>query len=63
MNLYRLFILGVNIKYIIFSILYRHINVAKAFKELILAQNLIINISLQFTLCLLPDSVLAARKS
>ena len=34
MNLYGLFILGVNIKYIVFSILYRHINVLMAFKEL-----------------------------
>ena len=34
MNLYGLFILGVNIKYIVFSILYRHINVPMAFKEL-----------------------------
>ena len=28
MNLYELFILGINIKYIPFSILYRHINCA-----------------------------------
>ena len=36
MNLYELFILGVNnIKYIVFSILYRHINVPMACKELI----------------------------
>ena len=35
MNLYRLFILDVNIKYIVFSILYRHINVPMACKELI----------------------------
>ena len=34
MNLYELFILGVNIKYIVFSILYRHINVPMACKEL-----------------------------
>ena len=34
MNLYELFILGVNIKYIPFSILYRHINVPLAFKEI-----------------------------
>ena len=34
MNLYELFILGVNIKYIVFSILYRHINVPTACKEL-----------------------------
>ena len=34
MNLYGLFILGVNIKYIVFSILYRHINVPMACKEL-----------------------------
>ena len=33
MNLYALFILGVNIKYIPFSILYRHINVPMGFKE------------------------------
>ena len=32
MNLY--FILDVHIKYIVFSILYRHINVPMAFKEL-----------------------------
>ena len=35
MNLYGLFILGVNIKYLVFSILYRHINVPMACKELI----------------------------
>ena len=35
MNLYGLFILDVNIKYIVFSILYRHINVPMACKELI----------------------------
>ena len=34
MNLYELFILGVNIKYIVSSILYRHINVPMACKEL-----------------------------
>ena len=34
MNLYGLFILDVNIKYIVFSILYRHINVSMACKEL-----------------------------
>ena len=34
MNLYGLFILDVNIKYIVFSILYRHINVPLACKEL-----------------------------
>ena len=34
MNLYGLFILDVNIKYIVFSILYRHINVPMACKEL-----------------------------
>ena len=34
MNLYELFILGVNIKYMVFSILYRHINVPMACKEL-----------------------------
>ena len=34
MNLYGLFILGVNIKYIVFCILYRYINVPMAFKEL-----------------------------
>ena len=34
MNLYGLFILGVNIKYIVFSILYRHMNVPTACKEL-----------------------------
>ena len=33
-NLYELFILGVNIKYIVFSVLYRHINVPMTFKEL-----------------------------
>ena len=37
MNLYGLFILGVNIKYIVISILYRHINVPMAFKELIIS--------------------------
>ena len=36
MNLYGLFILDVNIKYIVFSILYRHINVPMACKELII---------------------------
>ena len=34
MHLYGLFILDVNIKYIVFSILYRHINVPMACKEL-----------------------------
>ena len=34
MNLYELFILGINIKYIVFSILYKHINVPMACKEL-----------------------------
>ena len=34
MNLYELFILGVNIKYVVFSILYKHINVPMAYKEL-----------------------------
>ena len=34
MNLYGLFILDVNVKYIVFSILYRHINVPMACKEL-----------------------------
>ena len=34
MNLYELFILGVNIKYVVFSILYRHINEPMACKEL-----------------------------
>ena len=34
MNLYGLFILDVNIKYTVFSILYRHINVPVACKEL-----------------------------
>ena len=34
MNLYGLFILDINIKYIVFSILYRHINVPMACKEL-----------------------------
>ena len=34
MNLYGLFILDVNIKYMVFSILYRHINVPMACKEL-----------------------------
>ena len=33
-NLYGLFILGVNIKYMLFSILYGHINTPVAFKEL-----------------------------
>ena len=33
MNLLGLFILDVNIKYIVFSILYRHINVPMACKE------------------------------
>ena len=37
MNLYGLFILGVNIKYIVISILYRHINVPMALKELIIS--------------------------
>ena len=40
MNLYGLFILDVNIKYIVFSILYRHINVPVACKELTSALNL-----------------------
>ena len=35
MNLYELFILAVNIQYTVFSILYRHINVPIAWKELI----------------------------
>ena len=35
MNLYELFISGVNIKYIVFSILYWHINVPMACKELV----------------------------
>ena len=35
MNLYELFILDVNTKYIVFAILYRHINVTMACKELI----------------------------
>ena len=35
MNLYGLFILDVNVKYIVFCILYRHINVPMACKELI----------------------------
>ena len=34
MNLYELFILGVNIKYIVFCILYKRINVPLACKEL-----------------------------
>ena len=34
MNLYGLFILDVNIKYIVFPILYRHINVPVACKDL-----------------------------
>ena len=34
MHLYGLFILDVNIQYIVFSILYRHINVPMACKEL-----------------------------
>ena len=34
MNLCGLFILDINIKYIVFSILYRHINVPMAYKEL-----------------------------
>ena len=38
MNLYGLFILDVNIKYIVFPILYRHINVSMACKELKLIQ-------------------------
>ena len=33
MNLYGLFILDANIKYIVFSILYRHVNVPVACKE------------------------------
>ena len=37
MNLYGLFILDVSIKYIVFSILYRHINVPMACKELMRA--------------------------
>ena len=36
MNLYGHFILDANIKYIVFSILYRHINVPMACKELTL---------------------------
>ena len=39
MNLYGLFILDVNIKYIVFSILYRHINVPMACKELKIQQS------------------------
>ena len=39
MNLYGLFILGVNIKYIVFSILYRDINVPMACKELYTPNN------------------------
>ena len=35
MNLYGFFILDVNIKYLVFSILYRRINVPMVFKELI----------------------------
>ena len=35
MNLYGLFLLDANIKYIVFSILYRHINVPMACTELI----------------------------
>ena len=42
MNLYELFILGVNIKYIVFSILYGHINVPMACKELIIHMNMYI---------------------
>ena len=38
MNLYGLFTLDVHIKYIVFSILYRHINVPVACKELNIAQ-------------------------
>ena len=34
MNLYELFILGVNIKYIVLSIIYSHINVPMACKKL-----------------------------
>ena len=34
MNFYELFILDANIKYIVFSILYKHINVPMACKEL-----------------------------
>ena len=44
MNLYGLFILGVNIKYIVFSILYRHINVPMALKELINKVNSMVEI-------------------
>ena len=36
MNLCELFKLDVNIKYIVFPILYRHINVPLVFKELII---------------------------
>ena len=39
MNLYGLFILDVNIKYIVFSILCREINVPMACKELTLCTN------------------------
>ena len=44
MILYGLFILGVNIKYIVFSILYRHINVPMALKELINKVNSMVEI-------------------
>ena len=47
-TLYGLFILGVNIKYMVFSILYEHINVPMAFKELILVHiNLFRNVIAQ----------------
>ena len=53
MNLYELFILGVNIKYIVFSILYRHINVPMVCKEfnITLARGLIIKTHVHFGYC------------
>ena len=47
MNLYGLFILDVNIKYIVFSILYRHINVPMVCKELTCKKSQLLNLSLE----------------
>ena len=41
MNLYGLFILGAKIEYTLFSILYGYVNVAMAFKEIIINLRLI----------------------
>ena len=47
MNLYGFFILGVNIKHMVFSILYRHIHVPMAFKELLIKPSLATCINLE----------------